>query len=291
MAWYVPLLLICLAGTLFVNESPVFTAHGQGSPSKRPATTEAGKPAEVSGLRLVFGAGVRGTMVCTCICWTAASVSYYGLSYSAGSLSPNVYLNVILFALTDIVGYAIPAPLVASMGSKHAQMAGFFGTALSLLMCALLPQGSWVVVGCALVGRLNIDVAFSTVFLLLVDCFPSSCRAAALGVANVSSRLLTFAAPLSAMVPTYLSCGVLSALSAVAVWATWLLEVPECDRSKASPAAEVCEGGSSSSWISTTSSSSDSQESERDRTPTMSSAQDTSCGSSRGGGEGMMAAP
>merc|ERR1719382_1726692 len=104
------------------------------------------------------------------------------------------------------------------MGSKYTQMVGFFGTALALLMCALLPQGSWIVMGCALIGRLSIDVAFSTVFLLIVDCFPSSCCAAALGVANVSSRLLTFAAPLAAMVPAYLSCGVLSALSAVAVW-------------------------------------------------------------------------
>lgn len=233
MAWYVPVALVCLAGVLFVSEPPVFAAQGQGSSPEQPATTEA------SGLRQLFGASMRGTMINTCICWTAASVSYYGLSYSAGSLSPNVYMNIILFALIDIVGYAIPAPLVASMGAKHAQVAGFLGTALSLLLCALLPQGSWMAVGCALVGRLNIDVAFSTVFLLLVDCFPSNCRAGALGVANVVSRSFTFAAPLCATAPMYLSCSVLSATCAAAAGATWLLEVPPRDGPEASPAKEA----------------------------------------------------
>jgi len=230
MAWYAPMLLICLVGPLFVSESPVFAAQGQGSPSKRLATAEAAGAAEASGSQQLFGAGMRATMFYTCICWTSASVSFYGLSYSAGSLSPNVYMNVILFALTDIVGYAIPAPIVGAMGSKNAQIAGFSGTALSLLLCAMLPQGSWMAVACALVGRLHIDVAFSTVFLLIVDCFPSSCRAAALGVANVSSRSLTFAAPLCAKAPAYLSCSVLSALCFAAVGATWALDVQSGDR-------------------------------------------------------------
>merc|ERR1719382_1798632 len=222
------MLFLLLVGPMFVSESPVFAAKDGGSA----ATGEAAEAAGGSGLQAVFGAELRRTTFYTCTCWTAASISYYGLSYSAGNLSPNLYLNVILFALMDIVGYSIPGPMVASFGSRLTQAGGFLGTSLSLLLCAVLPQGTWMAVGCALLGRLCIDVAFSTVFLLIVECFPSHCRAAALGVANVASRLLTFASPLCAVAPAYLSCGLLSGTCATALAATWMLDVPAGDSSE-----------------------------------------------------------
>lgn len=237
LLWWSPMLLLLLAGPVAVAEPP------------RPASGSSSEAAERgagAAMRMVFGPGLRMNMALTCMCWTSASVSFYGLSYSAGELSPDIYLNVLLFALMDIVGSFIPAPMVDLIGVKHTQAVGFAGTSATLLCAAALREGSWAMVGCALMGRLCVDIAFSTVFLLIVDCFPSDCRAAALGVANVASRLLTFAAPLCADAPARVSCAVLGCLCAAAVGATLALDVPSGSRTvDAVPVRVVAKQGKS----------------------------------------------
>jgi hypothetical protein len=220
--WYLPLLFVVLMGFLFVSESPAFATRDKGST----AVTEAAQGEGWSELHMVLGDELWRTTALTCVCWTGVCVSYYGLSYSAKDLSPNVYLNIILFAMVDILSWAVTGPVLLWLGNKDSQMAGFFGTAFWIFLAGMMPRGSSLAVGCALAARLCLNLVWSTVYLLIVECFPHRCRSAGMGVANGVSRLFTSTAPLCTLVPVYLSYSVLAALSAAACVATWLLDMP-----------------------------------------------------------------
>mmetsp|Transcript_47833 Transcript_47833/g.124056 ORF Transcript_47833/g.124056 Transcript_47833/m.124056 type:complete len:430 (+) Transcript_47833:128-1417(+) len=235
--WYLPMLVIVLMGIVFASESPAYTTRDKGSA----ATAEAAQGEGWSELRILLGEGLWRTTALTCVCWTGVCASYYGLSYSSENLSSNVYLNIILFSAVDIVSWGLTGPTLLWAGNKDSQVYGFLGSAVSLFLAAMMPTGSALEVGCALAARLCLNLAWSTVYLLIVECFPPHCRSAAIGVSNGVARLFTSAAPLCALVPTGLSYSVLAALCGAAMVATWLLDLPP-GACEAPPLARAEEG-------------------------------------------------
>ncbi|CAJ1346110.1 unnamed protein product [Effrenium voratum] len=154
------------------------------------------------------------------VCWCATSTGFYGLSYSSGSFSPNMYVNMALLSLTDAVVYGFVKPLLAFFSAKRAQLVALSGCALLLMICACLPAKSWEMMVLSLVCRFFLDVAFATIYLLTVDVFPSSVRSTAMGIVNFASRTCTGAAPLLAQLPTWLNCGGLALLVLLGALAT-----------------------------------------------------------------------
>jgi len=226
--WYLPLLVLVLIGAIFVSESPAFTTRDKG----KVAVTEAAQGEGWRELRMVLGEELWRTTALSCVCWTGVCLSYYGLSYSSEDLSTNVYLNIILFCVVDIFSWGLTGPVLLIFGNKDSQMFGFLGSAVFFLLSAMMPTGSALAIGCALAARLCLNLVWSTVYLLIVECYPFSCRSAAMGALNGVSRLFTSAAPICALVPTYLTYSVLAALCVAGLAATWLLEVPPggCER-------------------------------------------------------------
>merc|ERR1719203_416307 len=129
--------------------------------------------------------------------------------------------------MVDILSWAVTGPVLLWLGNKDSQMAGFFGTAFWIFLAGMMPTGSALAVGCALAARLCLNLCWSTVYLLIVECYPARCRSAAMGVANGVARLFTSAAPLCVLVDTSISYTVLSALCLAAVVASRHLDVPE----------------------------------------------------------------
>lgn len=220
--WWLPMLAIIILGAIFANESPAYTRD------KGTAAAEEAAQGEGWGeFRMVIGEGLWKTTVLTCVCWIGVCVSYYGLSYSAEDLSSNIYTNVILFGMVDIGSWLVTGPVLIMLGVKDAQIYGFLGSAVSFLLSGLMTTGSTLAIGFALCARLGLNLCWSTVYLLIVECYPVRCRSAAMGVANGVSRLFTSAAPLCVLVPTSLSYSVLAALCVAAVVASRHLDVPE----------------------------------------------------------------
>jgi hypothetical protein len=132
-------------------------------------------------------------------------------------------MNMALLGLMDMIGYAGVAPILSRIDARRVQTCAFACAATALLVCSLLPHGSQASIVCALAGRLFIDVAFTTIYLLAVECFPTQCCSAVLGIANFVSRLCSLGAPFLALIPFVLSCQILGALGVIAAVATWTL--------------------------------------------------------------------
>mmetsp|Transcript_73530 Transcript_73530/g.227078 ORF Transcript_73530/g.227078 Transcript_73530/m.227078 type:complete len:440 (+) Transcript_73530:53-1372(+) len=219
---YSPFALFLLLGVLYVQDP---------APSRTSDGPEGGKAAEgaATGLGQAWSPELRVRTAATCFCWSACSVSYYGLTYSAGNLSDDVYVNVGLLGVVDVVAYLAAVALIRPFGPRTAQIMSFVGAGLALLACSIAPHGSWMLVTWVLVGRFFVNVAFSTCYLLLVTCFPAESRCAVSGMANFCARLSSLLAPFCTVLPVSLCCTLLSALVLVAAGATTALPARDID--------------------------------------------------------------
>ena len=135
--------------------------------------------------RLLVGANVPGWMgegasselmtaaLKLALCFLACGLGSYGLSYSAGQLSPNLYTNSVLLNAADILGYLVLLG-ADTLGRKTFQTASYLLASLALLLCGLLQPGSGQIVACAMAGRICLNVSFGLVYVALAEIFPES---------------------------------------------------------------------------------------------------------------------
>ena len=81
----------------------------------------------------------------------------------------------------------------------------FFVAAMCLLLCSTGEQGSALVLSAAVMGRLCLDVCFTTVYVGLGAIFSGSCAKTALMICEATARLGGIIAPLSGTWPTSVS--------------------------------------------------------------------------------------
>jgi len=156
-------------------------------------------------------------------CFFACGFGYYGLTYSAGNMS-DVYLNSALMSFTDILGYIVTLS-ADSYGRKVVQSTAFGFAGVVLVICGFLQQGSWGLVALAMVGRLALDVSYTTIFVSVVSSFPVSCRTGALVACQLFGRVGTLFAPFCGTLRASISCPAFGVVCLISGLAT--LVVPE----------------------------------------------------------------
>jgi MFS family permease len=223
--WLTPSLILLLIGPWFVTESPAFRVAGKAaSLDMSSALATSGVAQDSDALRSPFFKLCRPplltSMLATCVCWMACSIGYYGLSYSSAKLSGNLYTSMLLLSLVDVFGYAIPAPLMRYLTPFLTQVIAFGIAGTALVISAFCTPKSQVELVFALTGRLGIDIAFTTIFVLIVECIPEKCRSTAIGAANFSARVGSVASPLLVGVSSHISCSILGLLCGVAAVCT-----------------------------------------------------------------------
>ena len=161
------------------------------------------------------------------ICFLACNCAIYGTSYSAGQLSPNPHESTMILACGDMLGY-IAALSADVTGRNKAQGFGFAGAAVCLIACSLGEPGSSTVLGAALLGRVCLNVCFTTIYGILAAIFSPSTQKTALPTCEVAGRLGGIVAPFSGSLPTSLSCPAFAALCLAAALST--MSLPENGR-------------------------------------------------------------
>mmetsp|Transcript_13560 Transcript_13560/g.29701 ORF Transcript_13560/g.29701 Transcript_13560/m.29701 type:complete len:289 (+) Transcript_13560:254-1120(+) len=165
-------------------------------------------------------------------CFIACGMGYFGLNYSAGNMSDNLYLNSSLLNLVDIFGYfsALPADLI---GRKRFQAGAFAAAAVCLIICGFVSGTPAVCL--ALVGRVGLDICFNTAYVATVDCFPVAARSAALSMAQFSARLGGVFAPFCGTLPQEVSSPLFGILCAIAAGLSLVLNnaEPEAEEAQA----------------------------------------------------------
>jgi len=215
--WFAPLLVLMVVGP-FVTREPAKAASDQAEDNQNTVSFTAQ-------IHALFFSPLRQNTLATLVCWTACAFTFYGLNYSAGNISDDLYSNMALLGLVDIVGYFVPLPIMQSLGKLDAQTLGFCGASAALIIGCFAQRGSMAAIGFALVGRLFINLAFTTIYVLVVDCFPEERRASAMGMANLFGRLGSTAAPYTSLLPFHVTSLILSAFTCTAAMATRCLTV------------------------------------------------------------------
>ncbi|CAK8995266.1 Solute carrier family 22 member 6-B (Organic cation transporter 1-B) (Renal organic anion transporter 1-B) (ROAT1-B) [Durusdinium trenchii] len=153
------------------------------------------------------------------VCFLACGVGSYGLSYSAGKLSENLYTNSVLLNSADILGY-ITVLGADFLGRKTFQTGSYVLAAFSLLLCGILEPGSWSIVACAMGGRICLNVAFTTIYVALAEVFPERSQKNVLPICQIAARLGGILAPLSGTLPAAVSCPAFGSACLAAALAT-----------------------------------------------------------------------
>jgi len=161
-------------------------------------------------------------MVAMSVGFLACGCGFYGLNYSAGQLSPSVYVSTSLLHGGDIVGYIL-ALSADKYGRNLVQALAFFVAAMCLLLCSTGEPGSALVLSAAVMGRLCLDVCFTTVYVGLGAIFSGSSAKTALMICEATARLGGFIAPVSGTWPTSVSCPVFASACLAAAYCSMIL--------------------------------------------------------------------
>ncbi|XP_078485838.1 organic cation transporter protein [Ciona intestinalis] len=191
-------------------------------------------------LDLVRTSNLRRVSIIQFYQWFAVSCVYYGLTLNAAELGGDAFLNFFLIALMEVIGVFLVIPLVEKAGrvpcsSLSEVVAGIF----CILMSYIPKDISWLYIGCSLVGKFSITVAFSVMYIHISELYPTPVRSVASGACNAWARLGGIASPVIAMlrllVPDlpYIVFGILSIISGILI-----LMTPETSKQKLLPTLE-----------------------------------------------------
>eukprot|EP00106_Octopus_bimaculoides_P002413 XP_014769855.1 PREDICTED: organic cation transporter protein-like isoform X2 [Octopus bimaculoides] len=131
--------------------------------------------------------------------WGVINMVYYGLLFSSGDLTSNLYLSSFLSGLAEIPAYIILIFTLDRLGRKPLYCTS---TILSGIACIIsgfahvwgkdLP---WISTTLALIGKFAISSSFAIIFNLTTELFPTVVRNSAFGLSSSVGRIGSMLAP------------------------------------------------------------------------------------------------
>ncbi|XP_053605089.1 organic cation transporter protein-like [Plodia interpunctella] len=139
---------------------------------------------------------VRMYTIITAFIWTFCTHTFYGVNQYIGQLQGNLYLNVLISALSFVP--ALILVVIATLYLKRrASVVGSFSIAgISLLVFIFTPETmKWLTLIFAIIGQTAAYAAFVQIYLFTSELFPTIVRNSAMGFSSVFGRFGGFIAP------------------------------------------------------------------------------------------------
>ncbi|KAH8381363.1 hypothetical protein KR093_003478, partial [Drosophila rubida] len=128
--------------------------------------------------------------------WLVCTGVYYGLSWSTNNLGGNVLLNFVISGAVEIPAYCLLLLTLNRWGRRSILCGCMLVAGCGLILSAVVPQQMhWLVVTCAMVGKLAITGSYGTIYLFSSEQFPTVVRNVGMGAASMVSRLTGMLAP------------------------------------------------------------------------------------------------
>ena len=163
-------------------------------------------------------------LVASSYIWFAVSMIFYGLTFNVGSLAGNIYINGILMSLTEIPGNCFIFFIVNSpLGRRFSIFITILICFIALFTDVAFDRGSVVRIALALIGKLSVNIAFTGMYVLTPELFPTGMRSTALGLSSGFARIGSSISPFITMCPGYIPMvffgliGVLASLCVLAL--------------------------------------------------------------------------
>ena len=146
-----------------------------------------------------------------CLPRMTSSLAYYGVWYSMGSFSGDIFVNNLISAATEIPGYAAITPIVAVSGRRGQAATLFIPAACFLLIPFLSPGSGWVFAAAMVrrfihsptltvakelkVGKTAVTTAFGLVYVMSSQLHPTPIRTSGLTLGSLVCRFGSMTAP------------------------------------------------------------------------------------------------
>ncbi|XP_030425796.1 solute carrier family 22 member 15-like isoform X5 [Gopherus evgoodei] len=128
------------------------------------------------------------------------SLVYYGLTFSAGELGGNLYLNVALYGLIEVPAFPLCMFFIEKSwsGRRKTTTSFLIFAGFACIFTIFLPDNSGFFFSptlLALCGKLTISAAFNIVYIYTSELYPTVVRNAGLGVCSMTCRFGGVLAP------------------------------------------------------------------------------------------------
>jgi len=144
--------------------------------------------------------GDKKNIVALAVGFLACDCGFYGLTYSAGHLSNDIHLSIMLLSSADVFGYFM-ALSADKYGRNNVQACAFLFAGICLLYCSTAEPGSSLQLSFAVLGRVCLDVCSTTIYVALAEIFTGSRSRFAVGICETVARFGCTLAPLSGTLP------------------------------------------------------------------------------------------
>ncbi len=140
-------------------------------------------------------------LVCSSL-FLASGFVYFGISMSVQRLKGNLYVNVIINGVAEMVAVVLSGVAVKRYGNKGAVVGSLMITCVAV---ALQNTFDWNVVissCCLYVAKFGISAAFNIAYICSGELFPTSVKGTALGIGVLCGRVGGLVAPMVSLNPT-----------------------------------------------------------------------------------------
>ncbi|CAL4069503.1 unnamed protein product, partial [Meganyctiphanes norvegica] len=136
---------------------------------------------------------LRRTTLSMFVCWFCIGFTYFGMSLSGGIFSENPFLYMVVSSIVEIPGYSIFSPLATRFGRRSVLSFTYGMCAISVLLILVLPASYSFIL--SMIGKLFITGAYSLLYLLCSELFPTCVRSRGLNMASFLGRIGAIIAP------------------------------------------------------------------------------------------------
>ncbi|OQV12689.1 putative Solute carrier family 22 member 6-A [Hypsibius exemplaris] len=137
--------------------------------------------------------GIRRNTLLACFAWFATFMTYLGLSFVITDIAPNLYHNLIIGGVMELIPCALAAYLVAKYGPKYPLLSYFVSGGILAIIVAVIPASSYTASmaknSLAILCRMCLLGCMSTVTFFTVELFPTVIRNSAYGLCAAAMHI------------------------------------------------------------------------------------------------------
>jgi len=152
--------------------------------------------------------------------WANCSFSYYMLIYYIKYMPGNIFTNTFCSGGADVLACICSGFIYHKLGIKKSfQLLLSFavGGGIGIIVIDETPELAWLLSCFVVITKLGISGGFNLLYCSTCELFPTLFGATALGICNVTARVLTIAAPIVAESPRPIPMIILTTSCAVAL--------------------------------------------------------------------------
>ncbi|XP_055907603.1 organic cation transporter protein-like [Eupeodes corollae] len=128
--------------------------------------------------------------------WFVNSGTYYGLSWNTSNLGGNVLLNFVISGAVEIPAYTFLIFTLNRWGRRSILCGCMLTAGTALLLTVFVPDDmNWLIIVCAMIGKLAITSSYGTVYIFSAEQFPTVIRNVGLGASSMVARIGGILAP------------------------------------------------------------------------------------------------